>query len=238
MDALILRIQGPLMSFGAPAVDNHRVIQRFPTASMLTGLIGNALGYNHADWKYLQRLQERIRFAARIDRPGREIVDFQTVDLGQDHLVDTGWTTYGYREARAGGSGGTTHIRYQHYLADASITVALSLEPPRESPSLDEVEAALQQPERPLFLGRKSCLPAEPVFLSRSSGQSLITILRSVKPSGSLRVEAQWPRGEEALPKSLLVGVTDERDWRNQIHCGERLVRRGVIELGGGESNG
>ena len=44
VDALLLRLDAPLMSFGAPMVDSNGVIQEFPALSMLTGLLGNALG--------------------------------------------------------------------------------------------------------------------------------------------------------------------------------------------------
>ena len=46
-DALILRFDAPLMSFGGPMVDHNGVVQDFPPTSLLTGLIGNALGYEH-----------------------------------------------------------------------------------------------------------------------------------------------------------------------------------------------
>src|SRR3546814_18063762 len=55
----------------------------------------------------LQRLQARIRFASLLLRPGEELRDYHTVDLGQRHLAEPGWTTRGRTEHRAGRLAGT-----------------------------------------------------------------------------------------------------------------------------------
>ena len=44
MDALILRLRGPLMAFGDVAVDEIRPTDLLPGLSEMTGLIANALG--------------------------------------------------------------------------------------------------------------------------------------------------------------------------------------------------
>lgn len=223
------------MSFGGPIVDNFGVVQEFPARSLLAGMIGNALGYSHGDFSLLQRLQERICFAARIERPGSEIVDYQTVDLGQDFMdmEKFGWTTRGRPEKRAGGTAASgTHIRYRHFIADASVTVVIALKPSDEEPDLDSVAAALIEPARPLFLGRKSCIPSEPIFLSKAKGDSILEVLKSYPArTGYNRLPAQWPVEEECDINNRVVSVTDERDWRNQFHCGKRFVRQGMIEL-------
>ena len=95
--ALVLRFDAPLISFGAPMVDQNGVIQQMPALSMLTGLLGNALGLTHGDHGRLERLQERIRFGSRIDCAGEAISDYQIVDLGQPwmNVKANGWTTRG-----------------------------------------------------------------------------------------------------------------------------------------------
>ena len=45
------------------------------------------------------------------------------------------------------------------------------------------------------------------------------------------RVQAQWPADEEGPSLSRLMVLTDERDWINQVHSGERLVRQGELVL-------
>jgi len=62
---------------------------------MLTGLIGNALGYDHSDFAKLTDLQERLDFAARWDVDPEVMVDYHTVDLGSPKMRNPGWTTSG-----------------------------------------------------------------------------------------------------------------------------------------------
>lgn len=239
MDFLILRFDAPLMSFGGPIVDNRGAIQDHPPLSLLTGLIGNALGYDHREPERLQALQRRIRYCCRRDRTGERMTDFQTVDLGQDFLVDKGWTTRGAIERRAGGSAREgTHIRTRDYLADAVFTIALTLDPADETPTLGDVAAALDSPERPLFLGRKPCLPAAPLLLERIEAASLLEALALASRLAPDRVDgdpnvrpAWWPDGEGPADVGTALPVTDERDWKNQIHGGQRLVRHGKVEL-------
>ena len=228
------------MSFGAPAVDEHNVIQDFPATSMLVGLLANALGYDHGEHERLQALQDRLRWAARCDRRGQPLRDFQTVDLGQPHLVGTGWTTLGRREDRAGAKSTSegTHIRYRDYHADAAYAVALVLEPAGAAPTLADVDAALRAPARPLFLGRKCCLPSGPLRLGRVAAPSLLEAVRAAplaaraRPAEDGRYPAWWPEAE-AAPEwpSRLLPVWDERDWANQVHTGRRLVRAGLVAV-------
>ncbi len=234
MQALLLRLDAPLVSFGSVAVDNRRPIQEYPPLSLLTGLFGNAFGYDHRDAEKLQRLQERLRYAARCDRRGAKITDFQTVDLGQDHLVATGWTTRGEPEMRGGASSEDTHIRYRDYWADSVHTIAVALEPAGESPDLATLKRALTEPERPLFIGRKACLPAAGIVLGMREASSLREALEAEPrierarwddPDAAPTPLPAWlPDGEAVTPESRRMAVTDERDWSNQIVVGRRIV--------------
>jgi len=244
LECLVLRLDAPLMSFGAPAVDDRRTIQGFPALSMLTGLLGNALGWTHRDADALQRLQERIRYASRCDRRGDVLVDYQTADLGLPHMLanEVGWTTWGWIEDRAGGSAKTmTHQRRCEYHADSVHTVVLSFEPPHEGPTLDDLEQALEQPARPLFIGRKACLPAGPIFdprHGRIGAASLREALERVPAIPAARrqepdapLEAWWPSEDsESGDAGHILQVTDERDWRNQIHGGRRFIFHGLVK--------
>lgn len=236
---LLLRLAAPLMSFGGVKVDEHNFTDRFPGAAMLVGLLGNALGWDHADAHLLTRLQERLRFGARCDRAGSSLVDYHTVDLDQPFLRQT-WTTRGRPEGRAGGKAKTaTHIRYRHYWADSVVTVALRLEPAEESPLLAHLESALRQPERPLFLGRKACPPSEPLVIGRAQAPTLHAALTATPAhprADDTGFSACWPQeGEPAPPANQghLLPIVDERDWANQIHVGRRLVWHGWIPHSG-----
>lgn len=246
MDVLILRFDAPLMSFGAPIVDRHGVIQPYPALSMLTGLLGNALGFDHGEPERLQRLQERLRYASRQDRQGRQVQDYQTVDLSKPYMSDDrAWTTRGELEGRKGGSASTgTHIRLRDYWADAVHTVALTLAPADEAPTLDDLERAVQFPARPLFIGRKPCLPAAPLFVQRAKAADLVEALRAAPLADQADqrdvYRAWWPShpgaeapAGEAVREDLRRPVTDRRDWANQIHVGQRWIAAGEITVTG-----
>lgn len=239
---LILRLDAPLMSFGAPIVDNYGRTERFPALSAFAGLLANALGYDHCQYTEIQILQSRLRMAVRCDRPGYELRDFQTVDLGQDFMLNRNtWTTWGRLDVRKGGPDAQkgTHIRYRDYIADAIYTVALCLEPGTEQPDLGTIETALITPARPLFIGRKPCLPATRFLLSNIEAESPLDALREIAPIEKIRrtrcieegISAWWSPsdGGEHPGPNREIRVTDQRDWRNQIHSGQRLLLHGLI---------
>jgi CRISPR system Cascade subunit CasD len=237
MDVLLLRFDAPLMSFGRAVIDQYGVIQAFPPLSLMTGLIANGLGYHHREAERLQALQQRIQYAVRQDRAGERLMDYHTVDLGQDHLLeDRAWTTHHQTEGRAGAASTGTHIRYREYWAGAIYTIALALLPESNSPSLDDVEQALKWPARPLFIGRKNCLPASPVLLGRdSNAMDLLDALRRapVPPGVESRpaMMAWWPTTPAAEQGVEKGPYSDARDWKNQIHVGQRWVATGLLKM-------
>lgn len=239
MDCLMLRLDAPLMSFGGVVVDQINPVDRFPGRSLITGLLGNALGLDHADTVALSALQRQLRHASRWDVEPELLVDYQTVDLGQDFMQDTGWTTRGRREERGKGDATSgTHQRWRHYWANGSATVALTLvegTEPTAGLSLDRLESALRHPARPLFIGRKTCIPAEPLLLGRRTAPSLRAAL-TAEPMAAAngrrapdRVPACWPEEEGA--GAGVVQFDDLRDWPNNLHLGRQRYATGFLEI-------
>ncbi|TCP07488.1 type I-E CRISPR-associated protein Cas5/CasD [Caldimonas thermodepolymerans] len=235
MDCLLLRLDAPLMSFGAVTVDQINPTWRFPARSMLVGLLGNALGWDHRDTGRLQALQARLRFAARWDAEPELLTEYQTVDLGQDFMMDTGWTTRGQREDRKGGTASTgTHPRRRDHWANGVATVAIALDGDG-APTLDALEAALRTPARPLFIGRKPCLPAAPLLIGRRQAAGVKAALEAEpladigprrRPSPIL---ALWPRGEGE--GKTFEERYDLRDWTQNIHRGSERYAVGPLEV-------
>jgi len=237
MECLLLRFDAPLMSFGGVRVDQHNPTDRFPGRAQLTGLLANALGWEHADRDSLNTLQARLEFAARWDVAPQALRDYQTADLGQQHLCEAGWTTRGVTEHREGGPAARTgtHERQRHYWAKGVLTLALTLT--REGvPELADLESALRTPARPLFLGRKHCLPAGPICHGQRNATDLRSALaaepadaRAGDPPGLL--EACWPasRNAERDDRRQLRSRTDDRDWWAQVHAGQRFMMEGLL---------
>jgi CRISPR system Cascade subunit CasD len=234
---LLMTLEGPLMAWGDEIVDARGKIRRFPGASSLTGLLANALGWTRGMREHHQRLQDRLRFAVRRDRPGQPVADFQTAQLGAN---DRGWTTRGVWEGRAGGAATyeSPHIRYRDFEADAALTVALRLEPPNEAPTLDDLAAALDAPARPLFLGRKPCLPSRPLLAPEPS-RRFAEAADAFEAAARALPSADDPDEQEDGPQ--LVGpamadppagfrrffVADERNWLSGVHGGGRDFAEG-----------
>ncbi|WP_353238803.1 type I-E CRISPR-associated protein Cas5/CasD [Limnohabitans sp.] len=229
---LLIRLQAPLIAFGGETIDNFGVIRDFPALSMVTGLMANALGWDRGDDTLHNHLQERMVMGARLDADGERLVDFQTAQLQAN---EKGWTTRGVAEERAGGAGtyAGPHLRYRHYHADMNVLVALRLQPAEESPTLDELAAALDKPARPLFVGRKNCLPTDRLMAGWVEADNILSALQLAQPALSHNARAQWPDGEGRLPdqQDRTLDVCDERNWTSGVHGGWRPLREGLLRF-------
>lgn len=226
---LLMRLRAPLIAFGGEAIDNYGFIRDFPALSMVTGLLASALGWGRGDDARHNRLQERLVMGARLDANGERLVDFQTAQLQAD---DKGWTTRGVPEGRAGGAStyAGPHLRYRHYHADMDVLVAIRLQSADESPTLTDLAAALDKPARPLFVGRKNCLPTERLMAGWVEADNILGALEAAAPALQRPARAQWPVGEGDLPSMQETkDVCDERNWTSGVHGGWRPVREGPL---------
>jgi CRISPR system Cascade subunit CasD len=233
---LVLRLEAPLIAFGGVTIDQIGVTRDFPSASMLTGLIANALGWERTNWQAHQALQDRLVFAARRERESANgiLTDTQNAQLEKN---DKGWTTFGQPEGRDGASYGGPHRRFRDYHADLSASVVLRLNPADEAPDLNAVASALQRPARPLFLGRKPCLPSLPILAGEVVAASAYQALGHI-PSfekSSRRLRALWPVQEGPIDGESVhrvVALEDLRNWKTGLHGGSRLVVEGTVRAG------
>ncbi len=248
---LILRLEAPLLSFGAVAIDHGGVIWEFPALSMLTGLCANALGWQRGDAVAHQALQDRLVFAARREHEPDvgTLRDPQNAKLEKN---DRGWTTRGTPEGRDGATYGAPHRRYRDYHADALLAVVVTLREPDDhggpAPSLDDLAHALDRPARPLFVGRKPCLPSSPIrerlgdgttFLQATTAHTALTLLPRLRPGNeasehnpAVTLRALWPadEGPTAGPEvDRTVQLADRRNWISGLHGGTRYVVEGWI---------
>lgn len=238
---LVLRLRGPLMSFGAVAVDETRPTHVLPTQSMLTGLVANALGWRSKEGSRLNRLQERIVYGARLDRAGEALVDYQNAH------VSKGQAMWRFRSdaplVRSGGDGYDNVQRWRHYHSDAAVTVVLALSPADEEPTLEQIGAALYHPARPLFLGRVGCPPSGYLHVGERIVAGLVpealALATDAEAPGAERL-AEWPAegllaGEGDAVRRVMER-SDLRDWEDDLHQGRRLVVCGLVPTpAGGE---
>lgn len=227
---LLMRLEAPLIAFGGETIDNYGVIRDFPALSMVTGLLANALGWRREETERHNRLQERLVMGARFERQGTRLQDNQNARLD---AKETAWTTWGVPEGRAGGPDTykSPHRRFRDYHADLAMLVALRLEPAEESPTMDDLATALDHPARPLFIGRKPCLPTRRLFAGWQEGDNILQVLQSVPWPADLPegLRLQWPDGEGTLPGDHTLDLCDERNWTSGVHGGWRPIREGRL---------
>ena len=140
MPTLLLRLAGPLQSWGDSSRFTRRETRTAPTKSGVLGLLAAAQGRRRTD--EIEDLVE-LRFGVRVDQPGRLVRDFQTAIR---------WTS-AKRESMP--------LSYRYYLADAVFVTAVE----GERGLVEGLDEAVRAPAFPLYLGRRSCPPALPVSM-------------------------------------------------------------------------
>jgi len=219
---LHLRLAGPMIAFGGVTIDQVGPTRGFPSASMLTGLLANALGLRREEADAHQDLQDRLIFGALSAHEGRLFTDSQNAKLEKN---DRGWTTWGAPEGRAGATYDSPHRRRRDYLADHDCRVVLRLAT-ADGPALEDLAAALERPARPLFIGRKPCLPAAPILAGWVHGADARAALAALGRAG----RAIWPAAEGgAEDGTRRMELADLRNWRSGLHGGTRIVVEGDV---------
>jgi CRISPR system Cascade subunit CasD len=145
---LCFRLEGPLQSWGEHAKWDDRDTANFPTKSGVVGLIACAMGLERREPE-IGALSDRLTMAARADRRGELLIDFQTIQ--SEHLRNA-------EGKRRNGSG--TIISHRGYLQDASFLIGLA----SDQGTLEAIQKALAQPKWAVYLGRKSCVPSVPIL--------------------------------------------------------------------------
>ena len=166
---LLLRLSGPLQSWGTSSRFTERDTGLEPSKSGIVGLVCAALGRPRAaDVADLAAL----RMGVRVDRAGIVRNDFQSAGAASEaeHVV------------LADGKPGRGVISNRAYLSDAVFLVGLAGD---DLALLRQIDAALAAPQWPLFLGRRGYVPGEPVGLPGGGvrpGRDLIDALRTELP--------------------------------------------------------
>ena len=153
MSTLLLRLAGPLQSWGENSRFNYRKTRSEPTKSGVLGILAAALGRRRTD--PLDDLLQ-LQFGVRCDQPGDIVRDFQT---------EIDWR-----------NNKSFPLTYRDYLSDAVFVAALG----GEQSFICDLQEALLQPAFPLYLGRRSC-PPEPGLVLGISEKDFVTVLKEEK---------------------------------------------------------
>lgn len=154
MPTLLLRLAGPMQSWGVDSRFDVRQTGDEPTKSGVIGLLSAALGYRRD--ASLDRLSA-LKFGVRIDNPGIRMCDYQIVQKK---------------------AGDPPYVTYRHYLCDAAFLAGIESD---DIHFLNKIEYAIKHPVFQIFLGRRSCPPEGRVFWGIRDG-ALLDVLKSEQP--------------------------------------------------------
>ncbi len=205
MKSVLIRLEGPLQSWGTQGRFSIRDTDTEPSKSGVIGLVAAALGMKRGDSETLAQLAA-LEMAVRIDREGTLLHDYHTAGggkfRGKDHSV---WGTK------------DTVTTDRYYLCDASFLAALGGE---DHALVGRIAERLADPVWPLFLGRKSCVPSKPPLAGLREALAAEALRREPLPDGikgpvRLMVECEYSDG--AVPRNdvpLSFALYDRRHAR------------------------
>jgi CRISPR system Cascade subunit CasD len=196
---LLIRLSGPLQSWGTNSFSALRDTGREPSFSGVLGLVCAALGRGRT--ASIEDLA-RLRMAARADREGVLDCDFQ---VAQDVY-------------RADGRIKPTEVSRRYYLADADFLVGLQ----GDRRLLRLIHDALRQPRWFLYLGRRAHVPGEPVWLPDGlcPDEDLLTAI------GNYPWRRRWPAEQPPDRLRVVVGDPDGDEVRYDVPRGTIGSRR------------
>ena len=219
MSTLILRLAGPMQSWGLQSAFSDRDTAREPTKSGVVGLVCAAFGKPRqerpGDGHPTLADLAALRMGVRVDREGQPRYDFQTA---QDVLVAS---SSAQQIERGKPKLKDTEPSVRHYLADAWFTVGLE----GERALLERIDAALTAPVWPLALGRKAFVPGLPVRVVLPGREPA---LFEIPLLGALTLFRDHPRAD--APKPSADGWRTVTDAAAATDALRRLSRRTQLD--------
>lgn len=177
-NTVFLRLSGPMQSWGTESRLQLRRTDAYPSKSGVLGMILCAMGVCREDAPSILSPLVELQMGVRLDRPGTKDWDYHTAGAGIGIRKAEGGIKYTATTKEP-----ETLLSRRQYLYDASFLVALHGEPD----TISQVVDALRNPVWPVFLGRKCCVPSEPVL----DGEGEFVDVRSALTSQPYYSE--WP---------------------------------------------
>lgn len=175
-DYLLLRLYGPLASWGEIAVGESRHSAVHPSRSALLGLLGAALGIERADESGQRALIDGYRFGVKLECAGTPMRDYHTVQVG----VPPRKFRFRSRRQELSADKVDTILSAREYRCDSLALVAVEALP-NAPVDLDALAQALREPRFSLYLGRKSCPLALPLMPHKAAAASVHEALDSAE---------------------------------------------------------
>jgi len=207
MHCLVLRLAGPLQSWGSRSQFNRRETDAEPTKSGILGLLAAAQGRRRSD--PIEDLLG-LHLGVRTDQPGSLLRDYHTVS---DHrgrpLLSAAVTGKGLQKPTSPAK--AVHVTARFYLQDAVFVAAVGGPADVVAPLLD----AVRRPAFPLALGRRACVPTQPLVIDSPSPGNVwpgdpLTVL------GNVPWQAE-PGRRRTAPRTVYLAVTVDDTAGNEV---------------------
>ncbi|MEK6676624.1 MAG: type I-E CRISPR-associated protein Cas5/CasD [Planctomycetota bacterium] len=171
-NTLFLRLAGPMQSWGTSSRFQLRRTDAYPSKSGVLGLVLCAMGIRREGSPRELKPLVLLAMGVRVDCGGTLDWDYHTA--GAKIGI---WQADRKKLKRTASTGELeTLLSHRQYLYDASFLVALH----GPADAVSACVGALDNPVWPVFLGRKCCIPAEPVFAGTGSYDSVFHALSRV----------------------------------------------------------
>jgi CRISPR system Cascade subunit CasD len=195
MPTLLMRMRGPMMSWGDHSRFTIRDTRREPTKSAAIGLLCAALG--RPRWESIADIAA-LKMGVRVNQEGLVQCDYHTI-------LDS---------IKSSGGKGDTVISQRYYVADADYLVGFEGE---DRALLENLDAALADPVWQIYFGRKSFVPSRPVQagiqdlpMEDALKQFPYSVANKQKPPNPLRYVVE-------VPDSLDMRRDVPIDWQKRL---------------------
>lgn len=209
---LVLRLAGPLQSWGSSSQFNRRETDSAPTKSGVVGLLAAAEGRRRGD-----PIADLVglRFGVRVDQEGSMLRDYHTVsDFRGRPLLAAKVDAKGRQKLTSPAK--HTGVTQRFYLQDASFVAVVQ----GRRELLQGLADAVRSPGFPLALGRRSCVPAQPLLVLGPQGAlwagSLDQVIREV-PWQVSPAEVKRRRHRGGLGPTVRLAATVEDDAGDDV---------------------
>lgn len=223
MKTILLKLKGPMQSWGTSSHFETRNTDYYPSKSALIGIIAASFGYRRDQEQKIKELNE-LDFALRIDQPGMLLRDY--------HIA---------KKYKKTGEFERTYVTNRYYMEDAVFVVAISHANDRRA---EEIYEALQHPYFSPFMGRRSC-PVPLDFIIKMTEEDAVTALEKLewqaaewykKKYADYRPEiyadkALIPQGIATMRKDYVISFSQK-----ERKFGPRFEVRKSINLSGSDS--
>ncbi len=201
-NTLFLRLTGPMQSWGTSSRVQLRRTGLYPSKSGVMGILLCSMGIRREKSSEALEQLTSLFMGVRIDKSGTPDWDYHTVGaktgiISADNKIKVTYKTGEYE----------TLLSRRQYLYDASFLIALQGEPT----IIEACAEALQCPVWPLFLGRKCCIPSEPVYAGTGYYASLEDALAAIPWQSA---DWYWKEPEKTLEAYIEQppGLTESSD--------------------------